>query len=360
MKKFSWLAVILIMAMMSWAFIGCGSSSDDDESVLSVLFNLSALQGPNKKVVEPEEIPNSTPSGNFFLEESPDAKAQAVVELALAITNPPSQNPLLDFDPHNIIYDTMDLGYMMAGIAAEGATDACDTLKTDLDADVGGDCAYSGLPENCSITSEEKGRAKITFDTDDSGGCDFSFTGDENEGAIEVRGKLVDPLYPALDGPGYDCAVETCKDVKVAALSSNFGIVGGDAITGSSVISGYALNYSLDSDPDIYSLPLYIVANLKIEDENMALGLALPNGLTGSASQYYGGVFDSEGKIYGINYKDIDTDGDDDLLIATLPIQDSGTFCYSWFINDGAGTYTYDQSESGHECGLTDGISVTP
>ncbi len=370
MKKLSWLAVILIVAMTSWAVIGCGDSSDDDADFFASLFNVNATQGPNKKVVEPEEILNITPNGNFILEEDPAAKADKVVKLALAVTNEGSYG--LDYDPHNLIYDSMDLGYMMAKVAADYPTDtACTQLETQLTNDVEPDCVYTGLPDNCSITSEEKGRAVIAFKTDGSGGCNFSFTNDENEGDIEVRGKLLDPLYPFLDGaPGVDCDIEECKDVKVAALSGNFSILNdndgnapdysGDAFTSKSVVSGYALNYGLTTEPNIEDLPLYIIANVQVNTENMALALAMPEGLQNSASQFYGGVIDDDGKIYGINYGNKDGTPPADLLIMTLPVQQGGAFCYSWFKNAGTNTWTLDTSESGDNCGLTDGMTVTP
>jgi len=379
MKKFSWLAVILIMAMMSWAFINCGSSSDDDEEVGGLTLYLSATQGPNKYVMEPEELVDAEPTVDFSTDfadtAAADARASSVVSTIVSLTG---ANGSL----HNLLLDTMEIGYLVSKIPAEGTPveEACGKLQTLLEDqdDVGGPCNYSLL--TCKLYSESMGLATLAFDTDKAGGCDIPSDDHDITGTMTISGKLlkksIDPtMVPNVDahdvdgsGADYDCAAAStdCRDVKIATVTEDLAIPG-SSFTAKSVISAYVLNYELntDDDPeyswDLEDLPLYLVANVQMDNDNLAMGVLLPYGLNGIFGDIGNGVFDYQGGAYGFAYADVGGSADLDIILITLPLNSTGMdsyntpYCDSVFLSDAGGTtYTYSPPADGlsEDCGL--------
>ena len=370
MKVLRRIMVIVVASIMVFSWVGCGSSSSSDEA-FKILFNLNATQGPNNNVIEPEEALNAVPTANFFLEAEQDAadKAAEIINLIVDITVPQT---VPNFFPNDVIVDAIYLGLTMGNIAADdsiAAADTCDQLDTDLGVLTGDPTCYA-IP-NCAIVPPDDvtsvgGKGKATVNFGDVIGCGFSPTGSDSIGTIAVRGKLFNPLYPAYDpfgNLGYDCSAgaTTCKDAKIAAVSSDFGIFGGNQVfTRKSAVVGYVFNYDLESLPDLADLPIFVVANVQIDTDgagalapsNMALAVAMPAGINGVGNTYYGGVFDATGDIYGLGYP---SGNDTQVSIATLPLQAGGGFCTSTF-NNVAGVYTLDVGSD--DCGLCAGLVI--
>jgi len=364
MKLFRSIMVIVVASIMVFSWVGCGSSSSSDEA-FKILFNLNATQGPNKNVIEPEEGLTTTPNGNFFELVSGDpvlpygpaeVKAEGILNLILVATVP---QVVIDFLPHNLVLDTLQLGFIMGDIAADPsvpAGQACDQLTTDLDALTGGGC-YNLL--NCAITSQQKGKATVDFGN--VAGCSFAPDWDgagplavsDSIGTIAVRGKILnEQLYPGYQN---NCTTPDdstkCSDIKVAVVSDNFGIFGNEVLTAKSAVVGYVFNYDLELGvpTPLGDLPVFMVANIQMDGENMALAIGIPDGLNNIGKTYFGSVIDADGKIYGVDYPG---GAVSQIAIATLPIQEDGGFCVSTFNEGAAGVYTL---AAGDECGLCAG-----
>jgi len=355
MKRNVLRAMTVLALSLALAFIGCGGSSGGGGGGggggFKNAFPLSATMGPNSRVLEPEEILLATPSSNFFIFTNPDAVAAGIIEQVVNSTTPGGTTTT--FTPHDLILDGFDLGLLMGDIAADvnvSAANTCQELDNDLAARTGDATCYEIL--DCFITSDNKGEATIRFITP---ACSYSLTGNNSIGKITVRGKIMkEQLYP-----GYNNACLTpndptkCSDVKIAVISENFGVSGGEVFTAKSVISGYITNYDLDdaTPPSLSSLPLFITANMQVDGMNMALAIGMPAGFGNTANTYYGGIIDDDGLIYGLGYNAAGTQ----IVLVTLPIQADGQLCYSIFDDTGA---TWTLNAGSDTCGLTPGLVV--
>jgi|GEM_PF-3572529 len=355
MKKWRWIAVIVLILGMAFVWSGCEDSGGGEPVVT---FDLSATQGPNKNVIEPEEAFEAVPTADFFLVTEAEAEAK-VAEVLMMVLGATSYSVGISFVPHDLVLDSMTLGLVMGDIAADPtitAEEACNELYENLIDETGGTISEQCFTQsNCTITSQEQG--EVTVDFGEVVGCklDSSITNnDGNIGTITVRGKIIDePLYPAYDhNLPYDCADAgvDCVDVKVAGVSNNFGTATTKAVDEvrfstpeTSVVAGYIFNYDLESYPSLFDLPLFLIANMQIENENMTLIVGLPEGLTNLLQEYYGGVIDATGAMYGLGRS-----AADEITIVTLPVTAGGDFCQSVFI--------LDQPNVG-EIQLNDGLS---
>lgn len=354
--------LLLVLGLSLTMWMACGDSGDDEEPIYQlVLSALSAKQGPNQNVLEPYEVVLRGTTGSFFTQADPDAKAEELLEAILLISNPGGAG---EGKPDEVIIAALLMGLDMGEVAATAAVgDECNTWEnTTLPANSNGACANQQVT-NCVITSQQSGAVGITFG-DAPGDCNYGgiITSNENQhGALSIAGELRTPLYPAYR-PGAltpDCSdpLVDCRDVWVTGLSANWGS-GNDEITALSAMSGYIFNYDLNGSVDIRNLPLFIVANLQLNGTNVAGVFGLPNGITGFMTDYFGGVVDANGAVWGYKYDDAVNPGDSARIrIVSLPIQSDGSLCVSVFDSTTGGPsedptdYVFNAAAS-DSCGL--------
>lgn len=350
--------LILVLGLSVTVWVACGGGSDDEEPIYQlVLSALSAKQGPNPNVLEPYEVVLRGATGNFFTQADPDTKASELLQAILLISNPGGSG---EGKPDEVILAALLMGLDMGEVAATApAGEECATWDTTLPANSNGSCANQEVT-NCIITSKQNGSVAITFG-DPPSDCNYGgvITSNENQnGALSIAGELRTPLYPAYR-PGAstpDCSnpAVDCRDVWVTALSSNWGSAN-DAITTLSAMSGYIFNYDLNGSAAIRDLPLFIVANLRLNGINVAGIFGMPNGIAGVMTDYFGGVVDADGAVWGYAYGDSGGGGGSRIYIASLPIQSDGALCLSVFDSAAPSeehtAYTLNVGES-DSCGL--------
>lgn len=352
---------ILVLGLSLTVWMACGGGGDDEEPVYQlVLSALSAKQGPNKNVLEPYEVVLRGTSGSFFTQTDPEAKAAELLESILLISNPGGAG---EGKPDQVIIAALLMGLDMGEVAATAAAgDECNTWEnTTLPTNTGG-CAGPANVTNCFITSQQSGAVSLNFGAA-PGACNYGglLTSNETQyGALSIAGELRTPLYPAyrpgLLTPDCDNPAVDCRDVWVTGLSSNWGSAG-DALTGVSAMSGYIFNYDLNGSVSIRDLPLFIVANLQLNGSNVAGVFGMPTGVSGFMTDYFGGIVDAQGAVWGYKYSDDGPGGAGArIMIVSLPIQSDGSLCLSVFDSASGASedptdYVFNAAES-DSCGL--------
>ena len=336
MKKFRYVIVLTLgLALLVWG--ACGSSGGDDDPIYElVLGALSAKQGPNTAVLEPYQAVSTAATGNFLTQANPAAKATEIITAILLVSNPGLGSSV----PDQLILAAINMGFDMGNVAAQSAvgSECADWATTTLPANTTGTCADLATT-NCIITSQSNGLLTVEFGPS-PGDCSYNnaLTGENQHGGLNVYGEIRGAMYPAYDpsGAGADCSntpTVDCRDVWVTATSGNWGS-GVDALSYPSAISAYVFNYDLNATPDLTTLPLFIVANLQIDNAsinptNVSAIFGMPNGLAAASSSYFGGIIDGNGLIWGYGVGNDGSGAGSQIVIGTLPIQAGGTLCFS-------------------------------
>jgi hypothetical protein len=291
-------------------------------------------------VLEPNQVVLTGATGNFLTQGNPAAKALEILSAILLVSNP--GGGANDSVPDQLIIAALNMGIDMGNVAATATVgQECNTWDTGVGSgDVGtgvlatntaGACT-SLQTTNCAITSKANGLLTVDFGAADD--CTYGvWVGAETQtGGLNVYGEIRTAVYPgyrpSVTTPDCSAGGIDCRDVWVTATSGNWGS-GADALTYPSAISGYVFNYDLNNSVPLQNLPLFIVANLQINSSNVAAIFGMPAGLSGVATDYFGGIVDGTGLIWGYALGDSGPGNGSRIIIATLPIQSDGSLCNS-------------------------------
>lgn len=378
MKAIRYSVVTLMCGMLVLIGLSCGGDDDDNNAPIFQIPTspLTAKQGPNKNVIEPNQVITTGPTGNFIAMAPADqaAKQLELITAILAGTNPQvgSGSGAL---PDQTLVSAILLGLAMGNVAADPAVTTATACSTEwpakLVARTTGTCAARATyTTNCSITSKASGTLDLNFGALAAADCRYNFPtllGTENEfGALHIYGELRAPSYPnSLDLNDTVCAntpTVACKDVWVTATSSNWGS-GADNLTALSAVSAYIFNFDINAAaPDLGNEPIYMVSNFQINTTpatNVALVNRIPLGLN-NVSNMSNDLIDSSGVLWnfalGASHNPPGNLGSR-IEIYSFPVEVGG-LCLSVFdtanglISENPADYIYYATDSDNTCGL--------